>query len=110
MPVRSAQDGVSTEPSVARIAGRYVVVTKAKEFLDPDVVALVSDHPWGPWPSRRLSSAPSTATDLRYSPAPAASSVSGRLVVVCRTSPSWALLHEHAQLGYPTFYDVRLTP
>ena len=83
------------------------MVTKAHEFLDPDVVALVAEHPWGPWTAHRLFSAPSTSTVLRYSPAVVASSVPGRLVVVVsRTSPSLALLHDRAALAYPTFSDV----
>jgi hypothetical protein len=87
--------------------GRWVVVTKAQEFLDPEVVALSSADPWGPWTTTLLFAAPSTDDVLRYSPAVVASSERGRLVVVVsRTSPSLALLHERAELSYPTFTDV----
>ena len=107
VPVRPASRGVSTVPSVVRLAGRWVVVTKAQEFLDPDVVALVAPHPWGPWTAHRLFSAPSTADVLRYSPAVVASSTGDRLeVAVSRTSPSLATLHAHAAVAYPTFTDV----
>jgi hypothetical protein len=107
VPVRPASAGVSTVPSVVLVDGRWVVVTKAHEFLDPEVVALASAHPWGPWTTTPLFSAPSTDDVLRYSPAVVASSARGRLVVVVsRTSPSLALLRERAELAYPTFTDV----
>jgi hypothetical protein len=107
VPVRPASQGVSTVPSAVRLGGRWIVVTKAREVLDPDVVALVATNPWGPWKVRRLFSAPSTADVLRYSPAVVATSTSGRLeVAVSRTSPSLASLHDRAALSYPTFTDV----
>jgi hypothetical protein len=111
VPVRSAHDGVSTVPSVARVGGLYVVVTKAHEFLDPQVVALSAPMPWGPWTEQPLFAAASSTRVLRYSPALVASSTGRRLVVVVsRTSTSLALLHGDATIAYPTFADVTLKP
>lgn len=109
VPVRSASAGVSTSPSAARVGGRYVIVTKAHEFLDPQVVALVSSRPWGPWRSVALFTAESDASVLRYSPALVAGSRGDRLIVaVCQTSASLPLLMSRAELAYPVFREARL--
>lgn len=108
-PVRSARDGVSTVPSAARVGGRYVVVTKAQEFLDPEVVELSAPHPWGPWTATHLLRAESGATVMRYSPAIVAGpSRDHAVVVVSRTSTSMRQLLDDVELARPTFHDVRL--
>jgi hypothetical protein len=108
-PVRAGRDGVSTVPSVSKIGGSYVVVTKAQEFLDPVVVELRSATPWGPWTARPLLTAASGATVMRYSPALVVGETAGRaVVVVSRTSTSSAELLGDAELARPTFADVTL--
>lgn len=108
-PVRSARDGVSTVPSTARVGSRYVVVTKAQEFLDPEVVELSAPHPWGPWTATPLLRAPSGSTVMRYSPAIVAGATRAHaVVVVSRTSTSMRQLLDDVELARPTFHDVRL--
>jgi hypothetical protein len=107
--VRSARDGVSTVPSVARLGSTYVVVTKPDEFLGDEVTALTSLHPWGPWADHVLFSAPSTSMEPRYSPCLVAS-LGGRaaIVAVSRTSTALELLARDAWRARPTFTDVLL--
>ena len=108
--IRSADDGVSTVTSVARVAGRYVAVTKAHEFLDDTVVALVAPHPWGPWRDRPLFTAPSTDTVMRYQPMLVSARVAGGVttlrVVVSRTTTDLRLIRRDAEITRPTFVDV----
>ena len=109
-PVRPGRDGVSTVPSVSKVGGSYVVVTKAQEFLDPVVVELRSATPWGPWTARPLLTAESGATVMRYSPALVVGATADRaVVVVSRTSTSSAELLGDAELARPTFVDVPLS-
>lgn len=108
-PVRAAREGVSTVPSAARVGARYVVVTKAQEFLDPEVVELSAPHPWGPWTATPLLRAASGRTVMRYSPAIVAGASSAHaVIVVSRTSTSISQLLDDVELARPTFHDVRL--
>lgn len=109
--VRPGSLGVSTVPSAAKVAGRYVVVTKPQEFLDDRVVALVAPRPWGPWTQRTLLSAPSEQGRPQYSPALVAGAT-GRhaVVVVNRTATSLPELMADAEAARPTFHDVALLP
>ena len=59
--VLPAASGVSTNPAVVVVDGRYRVVTKPQEYLDDRVVELTSSTPYGPWTSRLLFRSPSTA-------------------------------------------------
>jgi hypothetical protein len=106
--VRSARAGVSTVPDLHRVGADYVLVTKAQEFLDDDVVALVAPHPWGPWTSHRLFSAPSRDGLPRYSPAAVSWTGQRCVVVVSRTATTPAGLMSDADASRPTFHDVRL--
>lgn len=107
--VRPARAGVSTVPSAAKVGGAYVVVTKAQEFLDPQVVELRSAHPWGPWTTTRLLTSATSGSVLRYSPAIVAGATDQHaVVVVSRTSTSSEQLMADVELARPTFADVRL--
>jgi len=94
---------------VTRVGASYVIVTKAEEFLDPDVEAIRAPHPWGPWTASALFRAPSTAQTPRYSPCVVAPDGSrSAVVVVSRTATSLPLLHREAWRSRPTFTDVIL--
>lgn len=106
--VRPARDGVSTVPSAARVGSAYVIVTKAQEFVDDDVIALSAPNPWGPWHERVLFRSASKGDVVRYSPALVAGARPGHAtVVVSRTSTSAEELLRDAELARPTFTDVR---
>ena len=107
--VRPAALGVSTVPSAARVGSAYVLVTKAQEFVDDDVVALRASTPWGPWREQVLFRSATKGSVVRYSPALVAGARPGRAtVVVSRTSTSAEELLRDVELARPTFTDVRI--
>ena len=63
-----AQIGVSTVPAVVLRSDGSAWSTKPQEFLDDRVVEMTSMTPYGPWSSRTLFRAPSTADAPAYSP------------------------------------------
>lgn len=99
--------GVSTVLAARASAEGMLLVTKPEEFLDEHVVALTSDHPWGPWRARLLFTAPSDDDELAYAPGLVAVRP-GRadVVVVSRTSLSLDRLMRDASASMPAFHDI----
>lgn len=107
--VLPAASGVSTNPAVVVVDGRYRVVTKPQEYLDDRVVELTSSTPYGPWTSRLLFRSPSTAAAPTYSPAVVATRTGARgVVVVSRTSTVLGTLMTDGRSARPLFRDVDL--
>lgn len=103
--VVAAEVGVSTNPTVVLRSGRFRLVTKPQEYFDDRVVVMTSTTPYGPWTSRTLFRARSTAAAPTYSP----TVVDGQdIVVVSRTSTSLVTLMRRASAAVPMFRDVDL--
>ena len=109
-PARAAvvlRGAVSTVPSARVRDGRTLIVTKPGEFLDPNVAAIRSAHPWGPWKVQTLFQEPSTSDRLSYSPALVAVRAGLRQVVlVNHTSTDLQALVEDGSLADPSFHDM----
>ncbi len=107
--VLPATSGVSTNPGVVVVGGRFRVVTKPQEVLDDRVVELTSRTPYGPWSSRLLFRSPSTVSEPTYSPAVVATKPgAGTVVVVSRTSTDLRTLLDDGSSTRPVFRDVAL--
>lgn len=106
--VRPAREGVSTVLGAVTSGTGVVLVTKPQEFLDDRVVALRSEHAWGPFSATTLFRSPSGERVPHYSPDVVAGSTPGgpAVVVVSRTTTSPELARRRPELTLPVFRDI----